>query len=289
MRDSARPRARRGVGDGRVLRLPVVERLAGADLHGRHRLARARRADGRARDPDPHRAAARRARRPVRDDHHVVDHADRLVQVHPNTHRHRETDLPDGAAAPPLRARRAGSRSPSSSGSGSSPGWPSPSGWACSTPTSSAMADVSPRRGARVLVCGVGVGRRLGGRGRLLARGARVAAHRDRGTARPVAALVAAGARWLGRARPSCRPMSTWSSPRPGCGRTDPLLLDAADARRPGVGRGRAGLAAARRRRRRRGSRSPARTARPRPSACSSRCCARPACARSRSATSACR
>ena len=42
----ARPaghRADRGLGDGGLLRLPVVERGAGADLHGRHRLAGARR------------------------------------------------------------------------------------------------------------------------------------------------------------------------------------------------------------------------------------------------------
>ena len=37
-----------------------------ADLHGRHRLAVARRRAGRLRDPDPHRAAAGHPRRPVR-------------------------------------------------------------------------------------------------------------------------------------------------------------------------------------------------------------------------------
>ena len=42
----ARPRDRRGRDAGRVRRVPVVERGAGADLHGRHRLARARRRDG---------------------------------------------------------------------------------------------------------------------------------------------------------------------------------------------------------------------------------------------------
>ena len=47
----------------------------GADLHGRHRLDGPRRPDGRHGDPDPHRAAARRARRPVRDRHARVGHA----------------------------------------------------------------------------------------------------------------------------------------------------------------------------------------------------------------------
>ena len=44
-----RPRGRRRRVRGCVRRLPLVERGAGADLHGRHRLARARRRDGRAR------------------------------------------------------------------------------------------------------------------------------------------------------------------------------------------------------------------------------------------------
>ena len=49
----------------------------------------------------------------------------------------RQTGVPDGAAAAPLRARRAGARSRSSSGSGSSPGCSSRSGSACSTPSGS--------------------------------------------------------------------------------------------------------------------------------------------------------
>ena len=61
-------------------------------------------------------------------------------------------------------------------------------------------------------------------------------------------------------------------------------------ARHPGLGRGRARLAAARPGRSRRpGSASPAPTARPPPSRCSTRSCARPGCAASRPATSACR
>ena len=43
----ARPRRPRGGDRGRGLRLPVVERLARQDLHGRHGLARARRRDRR--------------------------------------------------------------------------------------------------------------------------------------------------------------------------------------------------------------------------------------------------
>ena len=118
----ARPRDRRGVGDGRVLRVPVVERLARADLHGRHRLAGPRRADGRAGDPDPHRAAARRARRAVRRDHAS-----------------RRSSRPAGSRSPEYAPARAdvssgwprctttssspgGSRSRSSCGSGSWPG-----------------------------------------------------------------------------------------------------------------------------------------------------------------------
>ena len=54
----ARPRGGRGRRDGRLLRLPVVERLAGEDLHGRHRLARPRRRARRPGDHHPHRAAA---------------------------------------------------------------------------------------------------------------------------------------------------------------------------------------------------------------------------------------
>ena len=44
-----RPRGRVGRAGRRVRRVPVVERGARADLHGRHRLARDRRRDGRAR------------------------------------------------------------------------------------------------------------------------------------------------------------------------------------------------------------------------------------------------
>ena len=62
----ARPRRRRRRVHGRLLRVPVVERLAGQDLHGRHRLAGPRRRARRARHHHPHRAAAGHPRRPVR-------------------------------------------------------------------------------------------------------------------------------------------------------------------------------------------------------------------------------
>ena len=51
---------------GGVRRVPVVERGAGADLHGRHRLAGHRRRPGRPRADDQHAAAAADHRRPVR-------------------------------------------------------------------------------------------------------------------------------------------------------------------------------------------------------------------------------
>ncbi len=69
-----------------------------------------------------------------------------------------------------------------------------------------------------------------------------------------------------------------------------PIIVAAARARRPGLGRGRAGLAAARPGAPRAVAvRSPAPTARPRPSRCSTASCARPGCAASPPATSACR
>ena len=76
----ARPRGRRGGDHRRLLRLPVVERLTGGDLHGRHRLAGARRRAGRAGDPDPHRAAAADHRRAVRRGHPVGDDPGRVLQ-----------------------------------------------------------------------------------------------------------------------------------------------------------------------------------------------------------------
>ena len=66
---------------GRLLRLPVVERVPRGDLHGRHRLPRARRGPGRAGDPDPHRGAAADPRRAVRRRDALGDAAGRLLQA----------------------------------------------------------------------------------------------------------------------------------------------------------------------------------------------------------------
>ena len=79
----ARPAGPRGGGRHgarRLLRLPVVERAAGQDLHGRHRLARAGRRAGRAGRVHEDPAAAGDPRRPVRDHHHVGDHPGGVVQ-----------------------------------------------------------------------------------------------------------------------------------------------------------------------------------------------------------------
>ena len=100
---SPRPRGHRGRPHRRLFRLPVVERLPGQDLHGRHRLARPRRRAGGPRHPDPHRVPARDPRRPVRD-HHVLGHPPgRLLQA-----QRRQADLPDGPAPAPLRAQGVG-------------------------------------------------------------------------------------------------------------------------------------------------------------------------------------
>ena len=96
----ARHRDRGGGDDGRRHRVPVVERGAGADLHGGHRLARARWGVRRAGDHAQHAAAADRPRRAVRDRDDVGDPAGDLVP------RVRPTDLPDVADPPSLRAGR---------------------------------------------------------------------------------------------------------------------------------------------------------------------------------------
>ena len=61
------PRAARRLLRRRLDRLPLVQRLPGVDLHGRHRLARARGGDRRLRGDDPDRAAADHPRRDLRD------------------------------------------------------------------------------------------------------------------------------------------------------------------------------------------------------------------------------
>ena len=93
--------------------------------------------------------------------------------------------------------------------------------------------------------------------------------------------LGADGPARRGRDRDAARRRRPAWSPRPGWPPTAPLLAQAARPRRPGLGRGRARLAAARPRAPGALARaSPAPTARPRPCRCSTRSCGRPACAR---------
>ena len=94
----------------------------GQDLHGRHRLARARRRARRARHRHPHRVPRRHPRRPLRHHHALGDHPGRVVQVD------RQTRLPDGARCSTTSSSSGGRRSRSSSASGSSPASSSPSG-----------------------------------------------------------------------------------------------------------------------------------------------------------------
>ena len=96
----ARPRDRRGGDVRRVRGLPLVERRARADLHGRHRLARDRRRDGRARAADAHAAAAADPRRASADRDAVGDRAGHLVPRLP------PAGAAHGADPPPLRGRR---------------------------------------------------------------------------------------------------------------------------------------------------------------------------------------
>ncbi len=95
----ARPRGGGRRPDGRLLRLPVVEHLAGEDLHGRHRLARPRRRAGRPGDLLAHRTADGDPGRAVRPDHPVGGHAGRLFPAH------RTPGVQNGAAAAPLRTQ----------------------------------------------------------------------------------------------------------------------------------------------------------------------------------------
>ena len=62
-----RPRAARRLLRRRLDRVPLVQRLPGLDLHGRHRVARLRGCDRRLRGHDPDRAAADHPRRDLRD------------------------------------------------------------------------------------------------------------------------------------------------------------------------------------------------------------------------------
>ena len=87
-------------GDRRRPRLPVVQRAAGLDLHGRHRFAVARRPARRHRGGDQARDRARHHRRAVRAGSGVGHRAGDLVQAH------RQTRVQDGADPSPFRAAR---------------------------------------------------------------------------------------------------------------------------------------------------------------------------------------
>ena len=125
----ARDRDHRGRGGRGAARLPVVERVARPDLHGRHRLAGARWAHRGLAFADPY-GAAPADPRPALHDHTVTW----IIQIS-------SYQLPDDASSGWCRCSTtsswpAGARSTSSSGSGSSPGSASPPRSACSTPTS---------------------------------------------------------------------------------------------------------------------------------------------------------
>src|SRR4051812_8995914 len=93
----ARPRDRRRRADRGRGGIPLVQRLPGGGLHGRHGLDGARRRDGGVRDRDEGRGAAPLYRRLVRHRGGLRDHPGLHVQVP------RATRLPDGAHTPPLR------------------------------------------------------------------------------------------------------------------------------------------------------------------------------------------
>src|SRR5664280_30699 len=85
---------------GRVARIPLVQRISGRGLHGRYGLARAR--GGARNGRRAHQAGdpARPRRRALRRRGRFGDPAGGLFQAA------RQAHLPDGAAPPPLRARR---------------------------------------------------------------------------------------------------------------------------------------------------------------------------------------
>ena len=90
----------RGRPRGRLHRLPVVERSAGQDHHGRHGIPGHRRRAGRALPPVESRSPAADHRRPLRHGDAVGDHAGHQLPGVPPPH------LPHGAHPPPLRAGR---------------------------------------------------------------------------------------------------------------------------------------------------------------------------------------
>ena len=95
-RGAVRRGARRGAG------VPVVQRAAGLDLHGRHRLARARRHARLDRGRGQARDRAGRDRRAVRAGSGLGDRAGGVVQAH------RQARVPDGADCIIISNRRAG-------------------------------------------------------------------------------------------------------------------------------------------------------------------------------------
>ncbi|CAA9317879.1 MAG: Phospho-N-acetylmuramoyl-pentapeptide-transferase, partial [uncultured Nocardioidaceae bacterium] len=98
-----RPRGRGRCHHRLRLRLPVVERRAREDLHGRHRVPLPGRCHGRPRRAHPDRAAPPDHRGAVRHHHLVGDPPGRLVQAE-----RRLPAVPDGSVAAPLRAQRLG-------------------------------------------------------------------------------------------------------------------------------------------------------------------------------------
>ena len=136
------------------------------------------------RDDIAHRAAADRARRPVRRRDAVGDHSGRGVPWL------QAAGVQHGAVPPPFRSRPAGTRTPSSCGSGSSPGSPSRSVSACSTRRSCRRDAISTVDGRRVVVAGLGVSGLAAARA-LLDRGARRSWRSTLATTSAVAAAAA--------------------------------------------------------------------------------------------------
>ena len=92
--------ARRGAG------IFVVQLPSGAGLHGRHRLARARRRVRHRGSADPSAVRAGHRRRRVRGGGGVGDFAEGLVQIYANQNRHGATDFFDGAAPSSFSEKR---------------------------------------------------------------------------------------------------------------------------------------------------------------------------------------
>ena len=104
----------------RAGRLPLVQLLPGADLHGRHRLAVDRRHHRRLRPLHPQGAAAAAVVRRLSGRKLLGDDAGRLLQIHQAQIRRRPPPAADGSRTPPFPERRDSSRPRSSCVSGSS-------------------------------------------------------------------------------------------------------------------------------------------------------------------------